>query len=55
MSTSVEAKARILFALFLLVLAAGGLAWWLWSASTHATYEIRSAEPVSGLIRGAPV
>lgn len=37
------------------MLAAGALAWWLWAAGTHATYEIRSSEPVSGLIRGAPV
>ena len=55
MTASVEAKARILFALFLLVLAGAGLGWWLWSAGAHATYEIRSSEPVSGLIAGAPV
>ena len=55
MAASAEARARILFVLFLLVLAAGGLGWWLWAAGSHATYEIRSSEPVSGLIAGAPV
>ena len=55
MTASAEAKARILFALFLLALAGAGVAWWLWAASTRATYEIRSSEPVSGLIAGAPV
>ena len=55
MPSSAEAKARILFALFLLALAGAGLAWWLYTQQAHATYEIRSRDPVSGLIAGAPV
>ncbi len=55
MSTSAEARARILFAVFLLVLAGAGFAWWLLTAQAHTTYEIRSSDSVSGLIAGAPV
>lgn len=55
MTTSAEAKARIIFAGFLLALAAAAAAWWLFSTHSHVTYEIRSSEAVSGLIAGAPV
>jgi len=55
MRTSAEAKARILFAGCLLVLAAGAAAWWLLAAHSGVTYELHSREPVSGLIAGAPV
>jgi phospholipid/cholesterol/gamma-HCH transport system substrate-binding protein len=55
MPASAEAKARILFAAFLLALAGAGLAWWLFTAQGLVTYEIRSRDSVSGLIPGAPV
>jgi phospholipid/cholesterol/gamma-HCH transport system substrate-binding protein len=52
---SATSKARWAFALSLAVLAAAGAAAYAWNAGRHATYEIRSREPVSGLIPGAPV
>ncbi|MCG2592266.1 MlaD family protein [Ramlibacter sp. XY19] len=55
MPTSAEARARVLFATFLLLLAGGGVAWWLFTARAHTTYELRSRDSVSGLIAGAPV
>jgi ABC-type transporter Mla subunit MlaD len=55
MTTSAEARARVLFVLFLLALAGAGLAWYLLASSRLATYEIRSRDAVSGLIPGAPV
>lgn len=55
MNASAEARARWLFAGLLLLVAAGIGAWMLAGTLLHATYEIRSRDPVSGLIPGAPV
>jgi ABC-type transporter Mla subunit MlaD len=55
MNPSPEARARRLFAGVLLALFLAVAAWLLLPSARYATYEIRSAEPVSGLIPGAPV
>jgi phospholipid/cholesterol/gamma-HCH transport system substrate-binding protein len=55
MKMSPEARARFLFAAAILIAAAAAAGWYLVSARQHITYEIRSAESVSGLIAGAPV
>jgi len=55
MAMTTEAKARWWFAGFLLALAAAAAAWVLVGVTAHATYEIRTRDPVSGLIPGAPV
>lgn len=55
MNWSAEARARTLFVLFLLALAAAAGGWLLWRESRFATYEIHTAEAVSGLIAGSPV
>lgn len=55
MSRSPESRARIAFAVFLLVLAAGAAGAWLLARGRQTTYEIRSSDSVSGLIVGAPV
>jgi phospholipid/cholesterol/gamma-HCH transport system substrate-binding protein len=39
----------------LLVGAAAGLAWYLFSSTRYETFEIRTADPVSGLIADSPV
>jgi ABC-type transporter Mla subunit MlaD len=54
-SASAEAKARWWFAGCLLLLAAGVGVWLLAGVVRTTTYEIRSSDPVSGLIPGAPV
>jgi phospholipid/cholesterol/gamma-HCH transport system substrate-binding protein len=51
----VEHRAWILFGLLLLVGTAGGLAWYLVASTRYATFEIRTADPVSGLITDSPV
>jgi ABC-type transporter Mla subunit MlaD len=48
-------KARIAFALSLAAVALAAAAWYFLSAGRFALYEIRSREPVSGLLPGAPV
>ena len=55
MGASAESKARWLFAGFLLLAAAAAGGWWLADGARYATYEIRTRDPVSGLIPGAPV
>lgn len=55
MDTSAEARARWLFGAFLLVLAAAAAGWFLLAAARSTTYEVRTRDPVSGLIPGAPV
>ncbi len=55
MRMSAEARARTLFVLFLLAVAAGAAGWLLWREGRFATYEIRTGDPVSGLIPGSPV
>jgi phospholipid/cholesterol/gamma-HCH transport system substrate-binding protein len=55
MSPSPESRARIAFIVFVLMLAAGGAAAWLFSRGQDTRYEIRTSDNVSGLIPGAPV
>jgi phospholipid/cholesterol/gamma-HCH transport system substrate-binding protein len=55
MKTSVETRARVAFAIFLLLGAAGGAAWYLIRSSAYATFQIRTRDPVSGLIADSPV
>jgi len=52
---TVERRAWLLFGLLLLVGGAVGLAWYLFSSTRYATFEIRTADPVSGLIADSPV
>jgi phospholipid/cholesterol/gamma-HCH transport system substrate-binding protein len=55
MANGVEARAKLVFATVLVAIAAAIGGWYLLSASGFVRYEIRSREPVSGLIAGAPV
>jgi phospholipid/cholesterol/gamma-HCH transport system substrate-binding protein len=55
MNTSPEIRARWLFVATLAAVAVGVVAWMAISAARYATYEIRSQDAVSGLVRGAPV
>lgn len=55
MATSAEAKARWWFAATVLAAAAIGLAWMAFAMTRYTTYELRTREPVSGLIPGSPV
>lgn len=55
MKMSVEARARIAFAFALVLGVAATLAWYFVAASRYATFEIRTHDPVSGLIADAPV
>jgi hypothetical protein len=52
---SVEHRAWLLFGLLLLVGTAGGLTWYLVASTRYATFEISTADPVSGLITDSPV
>jgi len=54
MHSTVESRAWIVFA-GLLVAAAAGLAFYLGVGRGDLTYELRTSEPVSGLLAGAPV
>jgi phospholipid/cholesterol/gamma-HCH transport system substrate-binding protein len=55
MKFSIENKARLAFAIAILVGAGLGAAWWLADASRYATYQIDTRDSVSGLIADAPV
>jgi phospholipid/cholesterol/gamma-HCH transport system substrate-binding protein len=55
MNASPETRARWWFAGCLLLVALAAGAWLLPNPLRYSTYEIRSADPVSGLIAGAPV
>jgi len=55
MKISVENTARLAFAGVLLLIALGAVAWVVVAAGRHATYQIRTHDPVSGLIADAPV
>ena len=55
MKMSVEARARVAFAFALVLGVAATLAWYFVAASRYATFEIRTHDPVSGLIADAPV
>ena len=52
---NVERRAWLLFGLLLLLGTAAGLSWYLLASSRYATFEIRTADPVSGLIADSPV
>jgi len=52
---SVEHRARVLFGLLLLVSTAAAFAWYVFASTRYATFEIRTADPVSGLIADSPV
>jgi phospholipid/cholesterol/gamma-HCH transport system substrate-binding protein len=55
MDTNIETRARVAFVLVLLLCAVAGLAWYFFAAGRYATFQIRTQEPVSGLIADAPV
>ena len=55
MTQSATSRARWAFALSLAVLAAAAAAAYAASAARFASYEVRTREPVSGLLAGAPV
>lgn len=55
MKTSVETRARIAFAVVLLLAAAGAAVWYLVGASQYTTFQMHTHDPVSGLIADAPV
>jgi phospholipid/cholesterol/gamma-HCH transport system substrate-binding protein len=52
---SVEHRARVLFGLLFLVGTAAAFAWYVFASQRYATFEIRTADPVSGLIADSPV
>ena len=52
---NVEDRAWFLFGVLLLVGTAAGLAWYVLASTRYATFEIRTADPVSGLITDSPV
>src|SRR5215472_5169043 len=52
---NVENRAWVLFGLLLFVGTAAGVAWYGFASTRYATYEIRTADAVSGLIADSPV
>jgi phospholipid/cholesterol/gamma-HCH transport system substrate-binding protein len=52
---SAESRARWAFAMVLLLGGVAGFAWFALASRNYATYQIRTHEPVSGLIVDAPV
>jgi phospholipid/cholesterol/gamma-HCH transport system substrate-binding protein len=50
-----ERRALVLFAIMLLVGTAAGLAWYFGASARYTTFEIRTADSVSGLIADSPV
>jgi len=52
---SVEHRARVLFGLLLFAGTAAVLAWYLGTSARYSTFEIRTADPASGLIADSPV
>ena len=50
-----ERSARRAFAALLLLVAAAVLGWWRFTGTRYASYEIRTSDNVSGLMRDAPV
>jgi len=55
MKLGVEAKARLLFAALVLLLAVGTAAWYLSDALDYKSYQIETHDAVSGLIVKSPV
>jgi phospholipid/cholesterol/gamma-HCH transport system substrate-binding protein len=54
-TSSVEKRAGVAFALVVLAGVAAGAAWYFFDSRAYTTYEIRTRESVSGLISDAPV
>src|SRR5215831_1863002 len=52
---NIEKRAWVLFGLLLLLGTAGGLAWYVFPSTRYVTLELRTADPVSGLIADSPV
>ena len=52
---SVQHRAWILFGLLLLAGTVGGIAWYAFASIHYVTVELRTADPVSGLIADSPV
>lgn len=55
MKLDADNKARIAFAVLLLLVAAGGVGWYLVSSGQYTIYQIETHDPVSGLIVDAPI
>lgn len=55
MSLSAESRARVAFALLVVAGTAGGVVWYLLAFSRYTNYEVRTRDPVSGLMADAPV
>lgn len=55
MKFDINTKARLAFAVFLLVSIVAGAGWYFFSVGQYATYRIYTADSVSGLIADAPV
>lgn len=55
MATNAEARARRWFAATLLAVTLAAAGWFAFAATRYATYELRTRDPVSGLIPGSPV
>jgi phospholipid/cholesterol/gamma-HCH transport system substrate-binding protein len=55
MKTNAETLAKVAFVIALLLGATGGLAWYFLMSSQYTTFQIRTQDPVSGLIADAPV
>jgi phospholipid/cholesterol/gamma-HCH transport system substrate-binding protein len=55
MKINIENRARLTFAIVILLGAVAGLAWYFLASSQYTTYQIRTHDLVSGLIADAPV
>lgn len=52
---NVDNRARLAFAILVLILAVAGLAWYTLASGRYANYQIRTQDSVSGLIADSPV
>ena len=55
MNLSAETRARVAFGVLVIAGAAVGLIWYLVAFSRYTTFEVRTRDPVSGLMADAPV
>src|SRR5215472_5805478 len=55
MKLNADNKARLAFSAVLIVCAATAAGWYFSSATRYTTYQIRTHDPVSGLLADAPV
>ncbi|EHP44110.1 ABC transporter substrate-binding protein [Cupriavidus basilensis OR16] len=55
MKNGINTKARLAFVVFVLIAISVGAAWYAFSVSHYATYQIYTKESVTGLIADAPV